>query len=124
MRTRIILVFRILFVGSFLGVTILSVVPAPQMDGLESDKVGHLIAYTVLTVLLVLSLSGDRVPRGLWIALVSVLLYGVLMEVLQHFIGRDFDVRDMAANAVGLAIGAGLGLLVRRVYPRRDEGGQ
>ena len=114
MRARIILVIRVLFVGAVLGVTVLSVVPTSQVDGLESDKLGHLIAYTVLTLLLVLSLSGDRrVSRGLWVALVSVLLYGALIEVLQHYIGRQFDFMDMVANAVGVLLGAGAGLLAR-----------
>jgi VanZ family protein len=115
-RTPIILFFRILFIGAFLGVTVLSVVPAPQMSGLESDKLSHFIAYSVLTLLLVLSLSGSRgLPRGFWVALVLVLLYGVLIEVLQHYIGRQFDLNDMVANAVGVALGAGTGLLARRL---------
>ena len=114
MRARIILVFKVLSVGAFLGVTILSVLPTPRVDGLESDKLNHLIAYTVLTLLLVLSFSGDRrLPRGLWIALLSLLLYGALIEVVQHYIGRQFDLMDMVANAVGVLLGAGAGLLVR-----------
>ncbi len=114
MRARIILVIKVLFVGAFLGVTVLSVLPTPEVDGLESDKLNHLIAYTVLTLLLVLSLPGDRrLPRGFWIALLSLLLYGVVMEVVQHYIGRQFDLMDMVANAVGVLLGAGAGLLAR-----------
>jgi len=113
-RARIILVIKVLFVGAFLGVTILSVLPTPQVDGLESDKLNHLIAYAVLTLLLVLSLPGDRrLPRGFWVALLSLLLYGALIEVVQHYIGRQFDLMDMVANAAGMLLGAGAGLLVR-----------
>ena len=114
MRVRINLVLRVLFVGALLGVTVLSVLPTPQMDGLESDKLNHLIAYTVLTLLLVLALSGDRtLPRGYWVALLSLLLYGALIEVVQHYTGRQFDLMDMVANAVGVLLGAGAGLLAR-----------
>ena len=113
-RARMTLIFRILFVGAFLGVTVLSVLPAPQMDGLESDKLGHLIAYAVLTLLLVLSLSVDRrVPPRFWVAVMALLLYGGLIEVLQHYIGREFDLADMAANAIGVIVGAGVGILAR-----------
>jgi VanZ family protein len=116
-QTRIVLFFRILFIGAFVGVTVLSVVPAPQMNGLESDKLGHFIAYGVLTLLLVLSLSGDRgLPRGFWPALALVLLYGALIEVAQHYIGRQFDLKDMVANAAGVVLGAGTGLLARLVF--------
>lgn len=119
MQTRTVLVFRLLFIGAFLGVTVLSIIPTPQIDGLESDKLSHLIAYTVVTLLLVLSLSGDRrVPQGLGVALLAVLLYGALIEVLQHYIGRQFDFKDMAANAIGVLAGAGLGLLVRLLIRR------
>ena len=114
MRARINVVFRVLFVGAFLGVTVLSVLPTPPVDGLESDKLNHLIAYMALTLLLVLSLPGDRrLPRGLWVALLSLILYGTLIEVVQHYIGRHFDLMDMAANAVGVVLGAGAGLLAR-----------
>ena len=114
MRARIILVFKVLLVGTFVGVTVLSVLPTPQVDGLESDKLNHLIAYTVHTLLLVLSLPGDRrLPRGLWVALPSLLIYGAVIEVVQHYIGRQFDLMDMVANAVGVLLGAGAGLLAR-----------
>ena len=114
MRNRIVLVFKILFAGALLGVTVLSVLPTPQVDGLESDKLNHFIAYMALTLLLVLSLSRDRkLPRGLWVALLSLLLYGALIEVVQHYTGRQFDLMDIVANAAGVSLGAGAGLLAR-----------
>lgn len=116
MRARIILVCKVLFAGAVLGVTVLSVLPMPQVDGLESDKINHLIAYAALAFLLVLSLPRDRrLPRGFWVGLLSLLLYGVVMEVVQHYIGREFDLMDMVANAVGVLLGAGAGLLARTI---------
>ena len=121
MQTRTVLVFRLLFVGAVLGVTVLSVVPTPQIDGLESDKMGHFIAYAVLALLLVPSVSADgRMHKGLGAGLPLLFLYGVLIEVLQHYIGRQFDFRDMAANAIGVLVGAGVGLATRFLIRRRQ----
>lgn len=120
MQTRKVLTFRLLFIGAVLGVTVLSVVPAPQIDGLESDKVRHLIAYAVLSLLLVPSLSVyGRTQTRLGAGLALLILYGVLIEVLQHYIGRQFDFRDMAANAIGVFVGASVGVSIRSLIRRR-----
>jgi hypothetical protein len=54
--------------------------------------------------------------------LASVLALGYGIEFLQPFAGRERDFLDAAANTVGVAIGAGVGLLARGLYAwmRRD----
>ncbi|TFH05662.1 MAG: VanZ family protein [Spirochaetales bacterium] len=123
MKPRTLTIFRLLFVSAFVGITVLSVVPAPTLPGMESDKLSHLAAYMILTLLLVPSLAGEKVvPPGLLLAVAGVLVYGAGIEVLQHFIGRQFDLRDMAANAAGVLLGIAAGLLLRRAISWRRKG--
>ena len=105
--------------GTVLGVTVLSVVQTPQIDGLESDKMRHFIAYAVLAFLLVPSLQVvGRLHKGVGVGLLVLVLYGVVIEVIQRYIGRQFDIVDIAANAIGVVVGAGVGLSVRFLIRR------
>ncbi len=78
-----------------------------------SDEHHHLIAFAALA-LPVAALA----PRLLWVLLPVLALYGVLIEVLQPFVGRSADPRDALADGLGLLIGSGLGLLVSRPLRR------
>ncbi len=97
-----------------LVIGILTLIPlsAPAvMPG--SDEHHHLIAFAALA-LPVAALA----PRLLWVLLPVLALYGVLIEVLQPFVGRSADPRDALADGLGLLIGSGLGLLVSRPLRR------
>jgi len=70
-----------------------------------ADKVAHLLAFAGL-----MGWFAQLVPRGRWwrtgLALVAL---GVLIEFLQRWGGmRQFEVADMVADALGVAVGAGL----------------
>lgn len=87
-----------------------------------NDKVGHFIAYAVLTfnAFLVFALSTKARRNALLIALVG---YGLLMEYLQGFIpGREVSGFDLLANSLGVAIGWGLFSAARRYLERRTNG--
>lgn len=84
----------------------------PRLPVAVSDKTLHGVLYCGLGALLVRALASGR------LAAVSVLVcvaaaalataYGVTDEVHQLFVfGRECDVRDLAADAVGAAVGAG-----------------
>lgn len=82
------------------------------------DKIIHFSGYAVLAAVFVLAL------RPVWFLPVLVTLLGMSygIEFLQPLTGRERDIMDAAANTLGVAIGAGLGLLVRGLYAwlRRD----
>lgn len=82
--------------------------PSTGLDvGLPWDKANHAMAFVVLTLL-----TGAGWPRWPWSRLLLLMMgAGVGIELVQGLplIGRDADVRDVVADAVG--IGAGLAAL-------------
>jgi VanZ family protein len=84
----------------------------PMPPGL-GDKPTHSIAYTVLGVLVVRALAGGlgaRITAGIALAGVALTTaYGITDEIHQMFVpGRFADVNDLAADAIGGVLGAGL----------------
>lgn len=83
---------------------------SPAVGPGRSDLVGHLVAFAGLAVLLSLAV------RRWWVVLLVGIGLGVLLETAQLLIpGRTFDRLDMAANLVGVMVGA----LLIRAAPRR-----
>jgi VanZ family protein len=58
-----------------------------------------------------------RTPTRAWYALGFVAM-GVAIEFIQPYTGRDFEVADMLADALGVALGWGAALLVGSVRAR------
>lgn len=97
-----------IFVFAALIILCLSVMPnppVPQTGILAWDKAQHALAYALLA-----SLAGWALlplvspPMRAWrYALIFVLGYGVLMELLQAWLtsGRSGDVADIVANSLG-----------------------
>ena len=76
-----------------------------------SDKIEHLLAYFVLSILLQLTLHFQnkykflKVKSGLYSFLICS-LYGILDELHQYLIpGRYCDLLDMLANFIGITFG-------------------
>lgn len=89
-----------------------------QAGTIRIDKVIHFSGYAILAATFVLSLR-----PALFLPVLGALLgvsYGI--EFLQPLTGRERDIFDAAANTLGVAVGAGTGLLVRLLYAwlRRD----
>jgi len=82
----------------------LSLTPAPPQIGVENgDKLGHLAAYGLVTLWFAQAYAGLR--HRIWLAAGMVAL-GVAMEYAQGATGyRSFEVVDMVADALGVAIG-------------------
>ena len=80
----------------------LSLAPVVRFTG-GTDKLAHAASYGIWTAV---SLMVFR----RWIATIAVLILalavGVGIEFVQPYIGRVCDVWDMAANAVGMVLGA------------------
>ena len=81
---------------------------------LEVDKILHFTGYAALAMVFVLALK----PKVYIPALLALIALGVGIEFLQPLNSRGFEVADMVANAVGVAVGAGIGLVTRLVLSR------
>ncbi|ENM5898494.1 hypothetical protein LV192_002710 [Vibrio mimicus] len=64
------------------------------------DKAEHSVAYLVLTLLGCAGLT-----HRVWRVPVLLFGFGVVVEVVQDMIGREFSWGDMAANGVGVLLG-------------------
>jgi len=86
-------------------------IPIPEMveQAGVSDKTLHLLAYLILAFLLWVSLSREGKLR--WHAaatrwtLLTMVLYGIIDEVSQGYVGRSCDIRDLAADLTGVLAG-------------------
>ena len=87
---------------------LLSLMPAVDLPGpAHSDKLGHFLAYFVLTAWAVWTF---RSRRAHLLAALSLLALGVAMEFAQANLTkvRFGDVRDALANTLGVAVGLSL----------------
>ena len=81
-----------------------------------SDKFDHLLAFCVLAATGVLALQHRRM--SLLRVGAALLAYGGFIEIAQMQIpGRYGDWADLLADAVGVALGLGLTLTLRRFWP-------
>ena len=81
---------------------------APLPPGV-GDKEGHLSAYMGLAFVIARALAGGLPPRLTWrqalVGLAIAVLYGASDEFHQSFVaGRDSDILDLRADAIGAAI--------------------
>ncbi|MDI1300861.1 MAG: VanZ family protein [bacterium] len=107
-------IFRAAFFCALLGIWVLAIMPAPPAIGSSYDKANHAFAFLVLGVLARMAwprAGASRVP-GL------LLLFGILIEVVQYFVGRDASVFDVMADGVGLALAVCVMLFVRPLLAR------
>lgn len=87
----------------FIGITVLSLMPPRSNLSMHTnDKVGHFIAYAVFS-LNVLLLGKNLLQYALSILL--IVMYGILIEFLQSFVGRETSFYDFLANSAGVTIG-------------------
>ncbi|HIE97610.1 MAG TPA: cyclic nucleotide-binding domain-containing protein [Planctomycetes bacterium] len=92
-------------------VVIVASLEGGQEHTIEVDKILHFSGYATLAIIFVLGLR----PAFFVPVLILLALLGVAIEFLQPLNSRSFDMADAAANVTGLAVGAGLGLILRIV---------
>ena len=101
--------------------------PAPPGPG--SDRALHAGAYVVDTLAILVAVvgrPGRRPAPDVWIApiAIGIVLLGGAIEIVQGGLGRDSQLTDWIADAVGAVVGVLLFVVVRRTLPRPPaEGG-
>lgn len=91
--------------------------PAPKLEVIGFDKIVHFCLYFGLNLLLIttmISHKGSAKLSAIISLTLSAILYGVAIEIIQGYVGRDFDLYDIAANSLG-AIVASIVLLIPKV---------
>ncbi|HUO90673.1 MAG TPA: VanZ family protein [Rhizomicrobium sp.] len=80
--------------------------PAGEIEIHVWDKALHFTAYFGLSLMATIAVRADR--RAIWCALALIAMGGAL-EIIQGVVGRDCDVWDEVANALGVLAGLLLG---------------
>ncbi|UCG77404.1 MAG: VanZ family protein [Nitrospirota bacterium] len=103
--------FRITLLASMVLIAVIAAADTNMIapEG-HHDKVVHLIAFIYLSFLMDRSfpLTGFNVKK-----IVSIIIYGVLIEIMQYFISyRHFELLDIAADLAGVLIYGAASLFV------------
>ena len=102
-----------MFRGLLMAIGYLSLTPLPVLPAVPgSDKFHHLIAYAMLAFFAVLSRKNGA---AVVIALVAVIAYGGLIELLQPYVNRSGEFDDFLANGAGAVLGGLLTLGLSRL---------
>lgn len=108
-----------LTIGLAICIAALTLIPlGVPTDVPGTDKTHHLLAFAVLTFP-----CAALYPKALLRVVLAAALYGVVIEVIQPYVGRQGETADVIADLLGVGIGATLGLLLnfacRSRYARR-----
>ncbi len=86
--------------------TIASLAP---LDPGRSDKAFHVIAYFLAVLPVAFGSRQFRLPLAC-----ALMAWGVVIEVVQPWVGRSGNISDAAANLVGVLLGLGVAHFFRR----------
>lgn len=108
------------------GILVVTTVPLPGRAGLTTshlDKLAHAVMYSGLgwTVARALHRTGRSTGMALFVAVGAAGGFAALNEWIQAWVGREPDVGDWIADAVGLLAGLGLFLWLRRGRSERER---
>ena len=92
------------------GVSFGSLLPAPNFDIVDNDKLVHFSSYFLLTIWF----CGLYGKRRNYIVIAAVLIgLGALLDLLQGATStRHFDIYDILANTIGVLLGFVLALVL------------
>lgn len=106
MTRRLFQVALCALVGYWLTIFVLTHLPPKDLPHVKlNDKIEHLMAYYLLSVLLNLVLHRRWSRHADWLTLILVLAYGAADEITQPLTGRTCDFLDWLADGTGAALG-------------------
>ena len=94
---------KIILILVVVSIAYLSLTPSDTIS-IGNDKIGHFIAYAVLTT--IIGLIWYPKLKSFGVGVVLAILYGALIEIGQYFIpGRSMSGYDILANSGGVLLG-------------------
>ena len=88
------------------------------------DKEGHAAVYGIFALLAIWALRGRSFPMRAGAAAIGTALFGLFMELGQHFVSRTFSMGDLVANTVGIALAVTLVAAIRLLSARKAPAAQ
>lgn len=113
MITKLLLVLRkwalpllVVYTLTLTCASLLSMSGMPSLGIEFEDKIFHLLAYFLFTLLMFNYFSKIKIKHALLISVVIAIAYGIIIEILQYTLTtwRTFDVYDALANSLGAII--------------------
>ncbi|WP_282043947.1 VanZ family protein [Winogradskyella flava] len=79
----------------------------PSLGSSFDDKIYHFVAYFGLAALWVTYFKPSKKKQILNMVLLCLLLFGIVLELIQHKLNpnRTYDVYDLTANCLGILLG-------------------
>ena len=98
--------------------SLISIKSLPKLGSSFDDKIFHIFAYTILVLLWYFTFYSLKKAKPILIAVCFSIIYGIIIEVLQGqlTIARSFDILDILANCIGIAIGTLFILMKNRTF--------
>ncbi|MDB4835025.1 VanZ family protein [Cyclobacteriaceae bacterium] len=113
--------FTIVWMGVILLLTLVTKHGTANVEYPHFDKVIHLVMFSVLSFLMIVGFTKQDAYSQLRFrapiyAISIAILYGAVIEVIQAFVpNRDFELLDLASDAVGSFVGYYLYVLVYKI---------
>ena len=88
-------------------VSLISLNGIPSLGSSFDDKIYHCLAYIILAFLWITYAKPNANKRVLSYTFLAVILFGVVLELIQHQLNpnRTYDTLDLIANCLGVVIG-------------------
>lgn len=95
-------------------VSLINLNGVPSLGSSFDDKIYHFIAYFVLAMLWITYFKTFNKGVRLFIVFMAVVLFGVVLELIQHQLNpnRTYDTLDLIANCLGVIVGT---LIAKRI---------
>ena len=107
MLKKLLLPAAIIYTIALVVVSLIDLNGVPSLGSSFDDKIYHCIAYLGLAFLWVTYVKIDGSNNSLIYTFIAVILFGVVLELLQHQLNpnRTYDTYDLMANCVGVVLG-------------------
>lgn len=107
MDKRILLFLAIVYTIALTVASLININGVPKLGFSFDDKIYHLLAYVLLSVLWVTYVKSHSKRFKVLIATFALIVFGIILELIQHPFNpnRTYDNLDMLANCFGVVVG-------------------